>query len=192
MKLEVKYQGTSMTKLLSFYVTSASGIAILGCKACTDMNLVKRVAIDSVSDTGLTKYSLLEIYRDVFTSIGEYRKPYHIEVDSSVPPVILHYRKVPYARYDNLKQTLSDPEENGIVAKISVDKPTDWVHNLVIPEKRDGRIRVCFDPKPLKLHEDLYGDRHEGRILACEIIRRIIVSLYSMGTEAIPEDAVRY
>ena len=147
-KLEVKCKETSMTKLLSFYVTSASNIAILGCKACTAMNLVTRVAIDSVCNTTvLTKDSLLEIYGDVFTGIGEYKKPYHIEVDSSVPPVIQHCRKVPYARYDTLKQTLSDLEKKGIVA--SVDKPTDWVHNLVITEKRDGRMRVCLDPKPL-------------------------------------------
>ena len=112
------------------------------------MNLVKRVAIESVSNTTvLTKGSLLEIYGDVFTGIGEYTKPYHIEVDSSVPPVIQHYRKVPYARYDNLKQTVSDLEEKGIVA--SVDKPTDWVHNLIITEKLDGRMRVCLDPNPL-------------------------------------------
>ena len=147
-KLEVKCPETSITKLLSFYVTSASDIAILGCKACTAMNLVTRVAIDSVCNTTvLTKDSLLEIYGDVFTGIGEYKKPYHIKVDNSVPPVIQHCRKVPYARYDNLKQTLSDLEKKGIVA--SVDRPTDWVHNLVITEKRDGRMRVCLDPKPL-------------------------------------------
>ena len=147
-KLGVKCQETSMTKLLSFYVTSASDIAILGCKACTALNIVTRVAIDSVSNTTvLTKDSLLKIYGDVFTGIGEYKKPYHIEVDSKVPPVIQHCRKVTHARYDNLKQTLSDLDEKGIVA--SIDKPTDWVDNLVITEKRDGRMRVCLDPKPL-------------------------------------------
>ena len=61
-KLEVKCQEISMTKLLSFYVTSASDIAILGYKACTAMNLVTRVAIDSVSNTTvLTKDSLIGI-----------------------------------------------------------------------------------------------------------------------------------
>ena len=84
-KLEVACPETSMTKLLSFYVTSAPGIAILGCKACTVMNLMKRVAIDSVSNsTVLMKESLLDIYGDVFIGIGQYTKPCHIEVDSSV------------------------------------------------------------------------------------------------------------
>ena len=50
-QLEVTCPRTSMTKLLHFYVTRASSIAILGCKACTTMNLVKRVAIGIVEDT---------------------------------------------------------------------------------------------------------------------------------------------
>ena len=134
-QLEVTCPRTSMTKLLHFYVTRASSIAILGCKACTTMNLVKRVAIGIVEDTTvLTEAGLRELYKDVFTGIGEYAKQYHIETDSSIPPVIQHCRKVPYARYDKLKETLVDLEKKGIIA--SVDRPTDWVHNLVITEKR--------------------------------------------------------
>ena len=77
------------------------------------------------------------------------RKKYHIEVDSNVTPVIQRCRKVPYARYDKLKHTLVDPEKRGVIA--SVDRPTEWVHNLVITEKRDGRMRVCLDLKPLNV-----------------------------------------
>ena len=42
--------------------------------------------------------------------------------------------------------------------------------------------------EPTERHEDLSGDRHEGRILACQIFRRIVVYLYvphSMGTDTI-------
>ena len=31
----------------------------------------------------------------------------------------------------------------------NVDRPTDWVDNLVITEKEDGRMRTCLDPRPL-------------------------------------------
>ena len=54
-----------------------------------------------------------------------------------------------YARYDKLKHTLVDLEKRCFIA--SVDRPTEWVHNLVITEKRDGRMRVCLDPKPLNV-----------------------------------------
>jgi len=30
-----------------------------------------------------------------------------------------------------------------------VNKPTDWVSNLIITERKDGRMRICQDPKPL-------------------------------------------
>ena len=30
-----------------------------------------------------------------------------------------------------------------------VDQPTDWVHNLVIVEKKNGTLRLCLDPRDL-------------------------------------------
>ena len=62
-------------------------------------------------------------------------------------PVIQRYRKVPYARYDKLKDTLVDLEKRGVIA--SVDRQTE--HNLVITERRDGRMRVCLEPNPLNV-----------------------------------------
>ena len=32
-----------------------------------------------------------------------------------------------------------------------VDCSIEWVHNLVITEKRDGRMRVCLNPNPLNV-----------------------------------------
>ena len=105
------------------------------------------MSVDTVPDNDvLTEEKMRAQYSDVFTGLGEYEKEYHIEVDSNVTPGIQRCRKVPYARYDTLKHTLVDLEKRGVIA--SVDRPTEWVHNLVITEKRDGRMRVCLDPKP--------------------------------------------
>ena len=30
-----------------------------------------------------------------------------------------------------------------------VDQPTDWVHNLVIFEKKNGALHLCLDPRDL-------------------------------------------
>jgi hypothetical protein len=54
---------------------------------------------------------------------------------------------VPYAKLDKLKTTLEELGKRKIVA--TVDKPTDWVSNLVITEKKNGQMRICLDPKPL-------------------------------------------
>ena len=38
-------------------------------------------------------------------------------------------------------------ERNQIIEKVS--KPTEWVNNVVLVEKKSGTIRVCLDPKDL-------------------------------------------
>ena len=94
---------------------------------------MRRVSVDTVAENDmLTEAKLRAQYSDVFTGLGEYEKEYHIEVDSNVTPVIQRCRKVPYAQYDKLKHTLVDLEKRGVIA--SVDRPTEWVHNLVITE----------------------------------------------------------
>ena len=64
-------------------------------------------------------------------------------------PVIQRSRKGPYTRYDKLKHTLVDLEKRGVIE--NVDRPTKWIHNLVITKKRDGRMTVCLDPKQLNV-----------------------------------------
>ena len=145
--LRIKSKKQDKSQIFTFYVTDASNVCILGSQACENLNLVKRVDVHQLSSGSLNAQSLQKEYQDVFTGTGAYSKKYHIEVDSTVPPVIQYGRKVPYASYDKLKNTLDRLEEEGIIA--SVDKPTDWVHNLVITEKRNGSLRVCLDPKPL-------------------------------------------
>ena len=49
-KLPVVNPHTSETRMLDFYVTRSSGIAILGCKACIELDLVRRVSVDTVAE----------------------------------------------------------------------------------------------------------------------------------------------
>ena len=129
---------------LKFYVTKAANVPILGQQACESLNLVKRV---ETIETPLTQEVLFQQYKDVFTGVGEYQEEYHIELDETVAPVIQPARKVPYARLQKLKETLDSLEKQNIIA--SVNKPTDWVSNLVIVEKKSGALRLCLDPKAL-------------------------------------------
>ena len=46
-----------------------------------------------------------------------------------------------------LKAYLDQLEASGIIA--NADRPTEWVSNLVIVEKKNGNLRICLDPKPL-------------------------------------------
>ena len=49
-KLPVVNPHTSETRMLDFYVTRSSKIAILGCKACIELDLVRRVSVDTVAE----------------------------------------------------------------------------------------------------------------------------------------------
>ena len=134
---------------LNFYITDRSEIPLLGYEACEKLGLIKRVSVDIVStpEKPLTKETLLQEYHDNFTGCGKYAKEYHIELKPEVAPVIQTPRRIPYAKHDKLKQTLDRLQAQGIVA--DVNKPTDWVSNLVIVEKKDKSFRLCLDPKPL-------------------------------------------
>ena len=138
---------TGISLATEFYVTDTADIPILGNQACEDFGLIHRVfAVDSVARID-TKDTLIDMYADVFQGLGKYDEPYKITVDPAVPPVIQRSRKVPYAKLPVLKATLDKLEAQGVIAP--TNKPTDWVNNLVITEKKNGELRLCLDPKPL-------------------------------------------
>ena len=127
-----------------FYVCQES-LEILGRDACEDLGLVKRV--DKAVKGHKSKEDILEEHKDVFQGLGKYEKEYDIELKEDTVPVIQPTHTIPYARRDKLKTLLDKLEEANVIA--SVEKPTDWVNNLVIADKKDGSLRVCLDPKPL-------------------------------------------
>ena len=68
-------------------------------------------------------------------------------MDPKVPPVVHAPRKVPIELKDKLQAELCEMENKDIIARVT--QPTDWVNSLVIREKENGRLRLCFDPKDL-------------------------------------------
>ena len=64
-------------------------------------------------------------------------------------PVIHTPRKVPHPLRDQLHvaETLKDMVKHRALRK--VDGPSEWVNSMVVVQKRDGRLRICIDPKDL-------------------------------------------
>ena len=143
----VKQRQDQGKRCLSFYVTEQD-LAILGRKACQDMNLVKRIdGLRSTTGEASTKEDLIKAYQDLFHGVEAYERPYHIQLRKDVDPVIQPARRFPYAKKQKLQATLARLQDRGIIA--DVDGPTEWVHNLVVTEKKNGRMRLCLDPRPL-------------------------------------------
>ena len=70
----------------------------------------------------------------MFEGLGCFEQAYHIELKSNAVPVCEPPRRVPFALHESLKMKLDSMEEQGVIKE--VDKPTEWVHNLVIVEKK--------------------------------------------------------
>ena len=145
-RCSVKVTHKDREHTLAFVVVHRDVQAILGLAACERLNLVKRVLV--VESEGETVYDeLMEEYSDLFQGLGCLPGEHTIRVDKNVPPVINPCRKVPFALQKPLKTELDRMESLNVIEKI--DEPTDWVSSLVIVEKKNGKPRVCMDPRNL-------------------------------------------
>lgn len=148
---------------------------ILGNRAIQQMGLVevKYENICSV-DTPLTADQLKKEYPDVFEGTGLLEGKYHIELDTSVRPVVHPPRKVPVALKQKLKKELDQLVEKHMIAPVS--EPTPWVSSLVIVDK-PNKLRVCIDPRdlnkainrshyPLPTIEDILPDLSKAKVFS--------------------------
>ena len=69
---------------------------------------------------------------------------YTIHLDPSFPPVQHVSRKVPT---EEIKKLLQDMIDQGIITPVS--EPMEWVSSFTYPQKPDGSLYICLDPKDL-------------------------------------------
>ena len=110
-------------------------VPLLGLNTCKKLNLINRVMTVDCEYS-----SLINEYSDCFGEIGSLSKVHHLTIDGNFSPVIQAPRKVPFALREKLKDELDRMMRLGIIDK--VDGPTDWVSNLVIVEKPNGKLHV--------------------------------------------------
>ena len=149
----------STTAAAEVFVTHGDTVPILGLKSCTELGLVQpgdnasvglhhaQVSVVTCEGDPITMETLEEEYTIAFTGEGNYPEEYHItlvdhpQCTIDAPRRVAHCLKVP------LKAKLDELVSKGVIAK--QDGPTDWVHSLVIAQKKDGSLRLCLDPKSL-------------------------------------------
>ena len=133
---------------LIFCVSDAINHAIIGESACFDLNLLKRVSTcDTNPKIPLTLPTVHDNFCDLFSGYGMYSKEYHIAIKPDVQGTVKTPHKTLYALQPKLKSYLQTLKDNDIIA--DVDEPTEWVHNIVVIEKKNKQLRICLDPKPL-------------------------------------------
>lgn len=70
-----------------------------------------------------------------------------LKIDESVQPKVLPCRKIPLAIEDAVKVELDRLVEKGVL--VPVTEPTEWVSQMAVVHKPNGKLRICIDPQPL-------------------------------------------
>ena len=140
---------------------------LLGHKACVGMQIIKYQDNDEINKRltetsqvysvenkpkqtaprgSLTKEALFKKYPEVFgEGIRKLPGEHHIRIDPAVDPVQHAPRRVPVAI--RAKDALEELEKQNIVTPVTT--PTPWISSMVTVPKKNGKIRICLDPKDL-------------------------------------------
>ncbi|KAJ8018231.1 hypothetical protein HOLleu_43885 [Holothuria leucospilota] len=159
-KIPVRNPKNRKKYLVHFVVVDAKNcVPLLGSRAIQQMELITvrfenislpETEINQVEESTkqcMTKEEVYSEFRDLFKGIGQIPGIIHLTTDPSVPPVVAPPHRVPVAMKPKLKKELARLEGLNIIEKVV--EPTDWVSNLVIMTKTNGKTRICIDPKPL-------------------------------------------
>jgi hypothetical protein len=85
---------------------------------------------------------------DVFANkISKLAEPYTIRLKDDATPVQQPPRRIQVPLRPLLKAALNSLSAEGIIAPIS--EPTPWISSLVVAPKKNGKLRICLDPKNL-------------------------------------------
>jgi hypothetical protein len=109
-------------KTMKFFVVKTGQVPIIGLKAYQELNLIK-IIMNVNNVLGQPTETIPEKFPEVFQGLGCLKKPYYIEVDPAITPVVSPLRSTPVALRERLRSCLGDMEEKGVVEK--VDGPTE-------------------------------------------------------------------
>lgn len=88
---------------LDFYIVNTNTPAILRLESCLKLSIIKK--IDNINNKD-TYDELEKEYKEIFSGIGCFTKPYHIKLKENAQPVIQPTRRVALTLLDKLKECL--------------------------------------------------------------------------------------
>ena len=111
-----------------FQIVDGSYTPLLGRESCGQVSLAQRIS--TIGSKGI-----LDEFPEVFQGLGCLPGKYHISIDPSVQPVVHPPRRIPHSKRDPLKKELDRMENVGIIEKVPLNEPADWVSRLVCVDK---------------------------------------------------------
>ncbi len=156
-KSEFKPIGTTRVKMVNpkngkkysvpflVYNDARKCFPILGNTTSQHMGLVK---VEDENFEMVAAITEQDSYKEVFDeSLGQLPGLQALKVRPDAQPTVMARRRVPIAVRPKLKEELNRLE--GLDVIVPVQEPTPWVSQIVIAQKKSGKIRVCVDPHEL-------------------------------------------
>ena len=117
------------------------------------------------------KGHILQLFPELSEGIGMMENIHvHLDIDPAIEPVVQTPRKIPHSMLEPLKMELERMLKLGVIHKLHINEATDWVHNLVLVRKPNGKLHVCLDPRTID--KALRFNIHNARTFP-EITRQI-------------------
>lgn len=130
-------------------IADVPSLPILGIHSCVTLGLIKR--IDAIANKVCeTKEEFVRENIVNFTGLGKFPKLGEIELKDNAIPVAKPPRRIPLTIVRKVKQKLAEMVKSKIISK--VENTSEWIHNLVVVEKKDKSLRLCLDPHELNLN----------------------------------------
>ena len=90
-------------------------------------------------------------FPSLLTDLGSLSDDFEIQLKPDAKPFALYTpRKVPYPLCSKVKDELNRMESMGIIFKVEL--PTPWCAGMVVVPKKDEKVRICVNLKPLNVN----------------------------------------
>ena len=103
-------------------------------------------------------------YPDLFKGIGLMDGKISIKLKDGAVPHVEPIRRVPHAMQEPLKLELEKLVNEGILHRVDISEPIEWLNSFVCVRKPNGKIRLCLDPT--HLNRWIIRPRHSAKLVA--------------------------
>ena len=146
--------------------------ALLGINDSEKLGLVN-VNFDTVKNEVADesfKQKIEREYPELFKGIGLMDGEISIKLKEGAVPHVEPIRRVPHAMQEPLKLELDKLVSEGILHKVDISEPIEWLNSFVCVRKSNGKIRLCLDPT--HLNKWIIRPRHSARLVD-DILHRL-------------------
>ena len=120
---------------------------ILGYESALALGLIK--IINNIEQQPQPKSSMKERYPELFSGEIGCLKNFQLKLyeDISVKPTKMFHYRIPYHLQKQVSEHLDKNEKRGLIEKAT--GPTSWISASHVVPKKDGRIRLVIDARPV-------------------------------------------